>query len=113
MKTTTTDTTMTTTITATTNNKSVGSRYLANYLRSVKQANEPTAVQYEYRLSRFERYIATAYKEERQEQQDQELIIITLDDVVNDLKRRTAMTTRLILTIFCLALLPTLKKRKV
>lgn len=92
MKTTTTDTTMTTTNTATTtttNNKSVGSRYLANYLRSVKQANELTAVQYEYRLSKFEKYVVTASEEEleeRQQQQDQELI--TLDDVINELKNK-------------------------
>ena len=46
--------------------------------------------QYEYRLSRFEKYIAMAYKEERQQrrqqQQNQELII-TLDDVINELKK--------------------------
>src|SRR5829696_10125412 len=73
--------------TTTTDNKSIGSQYLAKYIRNVHQANEATAAQYEYRLSRFERYIATAYKEERQEQQDQELIIITLDDVINELKK--------------------------
>ena len=87
MKTTTTDTTMTTT--TTTNNKSVGSRYLANYLRSVKQANELTAVQYEYRLSKFEKYVVTASEEElqeRQQQQNQELI--TLDHVINELKNK-------------------------
>jgi hypothetical protein len=80
---------MTTTNTATTNNKSVGSRYLANYLRSVKQANEPTAVQYEYRLSKFEKYVVTASEEEPQErhqQQNQELI--TLDHVINELKNK-------------------------
>ena len=46
--------------------------------------------QYEYRLSRFEKYIAMAYKEgqqqRRQQQQNQELII-TLDDVINELKK--------------------------
>ena len=80
---------MTTITTATTNNKSVGSRYLANYLRSVKQANELTAVQYEYRLSKFEKYIVTASEEElqkRQQQQNQELI--TLDHVINELKNK-------------------------
>ena len=80
---------MTTITTATTNNKSVGSRYLVNYLRSVKQANELTAVQYEYRLSKFEKYVVTASEEElqeRQQQQNQELI--TLDHVINELKNK-------------------------
>ena len=72
MNTTTTDTTMTTITTAVSNNKSIGSRYLANYLRSVKQANESTAVQYEYRLSKFEKYIVTASEEEVQERQQQQ-----------------------------------------
>ena len=80
---------MTTITTATTNNKRVGSRYLANYLRSVKQANELTAVQYEYRLSKFEKYVVKASEEElqeRQQQQNQELI--TLDHVINELKNK-------------------------
>ncbi len=89
--TTTTDTTMTTT---TTNNKSIESRYLANYIRNVQQASKGTAAQYEYRLSRFEKYAAMTYKEEQQQerqqqqqqQRDQELII-TLDDVINELKK--------------------------
>jgi hypothetical protein len=49
--------------------KSIGSQYLAKYIRNGQQANEATAAQYEYRLSRFEKYIAMAYKE--QQQQDQ------------------------------------------
>ncbi len=60
-------------MTTTTDNKSIGSKYLAKYIRNVQQANEASAAQYEYRLSRFEKYIAKAYKEEWQEQQDQEL----------------------------------------
>ncbi len=77
-------------MTTTTDNKSIsGSQYLAKYIRNVQQANEATAAQYEYRLSRFEKYIARAYKEQRQQdlqqQQNQELII-TLDDVINELK---------------------------
>ena len=86
-KTTTTATTMTT---ITTNNKSIESRYLANYIRNVQQASKGTAAQYEYRLLKFEKYVMTmSSKEERQErqqQQDQELII-TLDDVINELKK--------------------------
>jgi LDH2 family malate/lactate/ureidoglycolate dehydrogenase len=64
---TTTAATMTTA--TTTDNKSIGSQYLAKYIRNIQQANEATAAQYEYRLSRFEKYIAMAYKE--QQQQDQ------------------------------------------
>lgn len=106
---TTTAATMTTT--TSTDNKSIGSQYLAKYIRNVQQANEATAAQYEYRLSRFEKYIAMAYKE--QQQQNQELIV-TLDHVINELKiTAITATTRLILMISCLALSPTLKKRKI
>jgi integrase len=83
--------TTTNTATTTTNNKSIESRYLVNYIRSVKQANEPTGVQYEYRLSKLEKYVVTASEkeelQERQQQQNQELII-TLDDVINELKSK-------------------------
>ena len=59
------------TTTTTTDNKSIGgSQYLARYIRNVQQANEATAAQYEYRLSRFEKYVAMAYKEEQQQQQN-------------------------------------------
>jgi integrase len=83
-------TTAATMTTTTTDNKRIGSQYLAKYIRNVKQANEATAAQYEYRLSRFEKYIAMAYKEEEREErhhqrQDQELIV-TLDNVINELK---------------------------
>ncbi len=81
-----------TTATTTRDNKSIRrSQYLAKYIKNVQQANEATAAQYEYRLSRFEKYVATTYKEERrqelqqQQQQNQELII-TLDDIINELK---------------------------
>jgi hypothetical protein len=75
-KTTTTATTMTT---ITTNNKSIESRYLANYIRNVQQASKGTAAQYEYRLLKFEKYVVTMASEEeqqqeRQQRQDQELI---------------------------------------
>ena len=82
----TTATAATTMTTTTTDNKSIGSQYLAKYIRNVQQANEATAAQYEYRLSRFEKYIVTAYKEERQERQQQQNQI-TLDDVINELKK--------------------------
>jgi integrase len=85
--TTTTATTMTTN--TTTNNKSIESRYLANYIRNVQQASKGTAAQYEYRLLKFEKYVVSMASEEeqqeRQQRQDQELI--TLDDVINELKK--------------------------
>ena len=62
-------TTMTTT---TTDNKSTGSQYLAKYIRNVQQASEATAAQYEYRLSRFEKYIEMAYKEKQQQKRQQQ-----------------------------------------
>jgi regulator of PEP synthase PpsR (kinase-PPPase family) len=75
--------------TTTTNNESIGSRYLANYIRNVQQANEGTAAQYEYRLSKFEKYVVTASEEERQQerQQQQNQELITLDHLVNELKK--------------------------
>ena len=70
-----------------TNNKSIGSRYLSKYIRNVQQANEGTAAQYECRLSKFEKYIVTASEEEKQQQrQQQNQGLITLDDVINELK---------------------------
>jgi hypothetical protein len=50
-------------------NKSVGSQYLAKYIRNVQQANEGTAAQYEYRLLKFEKYISTTYKKEGERQE--------------------------------------------
>ncbi|MFL6511813.1 MAG: hypothetical protein ACJ70X_02585, partial [Nitrososphaera sp.] len=91
METNTADTTMT--MTTATNNKSIGSRYLAKYTKNVQQANKGTAAQYEYRLSKFEEYIVTASEEEKQQaqrqqqqQQSQELITPTLDDIIDELK---------------------------
>lgn len=81
-----------TTLTTITDNKSIGgSQYLAKYIRNVQQANEGTAAQYEYRLLKFEKYIAITYKKEGerrelpQQQQNQELT--TLDDIINQLKK--------------------------
>lgn len=54
-----------TTMNATTNNKRIGSRYLAKYIRNVQQANKGTASQYEYRLSKFEEYVVTASEVEK------------------------------------------------
>ncbi|MDP8887497.1 MAG: hypothetical protein M3M91_06855 [Thermoproteota archaeon] len=61
----------------TTNNKSIESRYLANYIRNVQQASKGTAAHYEYRLSRFEKYIMTMpSKEEELQQQQQQLLLL-------------------------------------
>jgi integrase len=75
-----------TTMNTITNNKSIGSLYLAKYIRNVQQANKGTAAQYEYRLSKFEEYIVTASEEEKQQRQQQNQEQITLDDVINELK---------------------------
>ncbi|HKG70666.1 MAG TPA: hypothetical protein VKA87_02150 [Nitrososphaeraceae archaeon] len=50
--------TATTTITTTTKTtKRSRSLCLAKYIKTIQQANERTATQYEYRLSKFEKYI--------------------------------------------------------
>ena len=59
---------MTTAIT-TNNQRRIRSPSLAKYIKIVKQANERTAEQYEYRLSKFEKYLVTASEEEGGRQQ--------------------------------------------
>ncbi|MDQ5875264.1 MAG: hypothetical protein M3288_00320 [Thermoproteota archaeon] len=74
-------------MTTTTNNQRIRSPSLAKYIKNVQQANERTAEQYEYRLSKFEKYIiVAAYDEEgRGQQQQQNLEQITaLDQVLTD-----------------------------
>ncbi|MFL6361099.1 MAG: hypothetical protein ACJ72V_17395 [Nitrososphaeraceae archaeon] len=61
--------TTTTTMTTTTNNQRIRSPSLAKYIKNVQQANERTAKQYEYRLCKFEKYLATVFEEEQQHQQ--------------------------------------------
>jgi hypothetical protein len=56
--------------TTTTNNQRIRSPSLAKYIKNVQQANERTAEQYEYRLSKFEKYLVTV-SEEQEQQQDQ------------------------------------------
>jgi hypothetical protein len=58
--------------TTTTNNKSIESRYLANYIKNVQQASKGTAAQYEYRLLKFEKYVVTIASEEEQQQEQQQ-----------------------------------------
>ena len=68
---------MTTTITN--NQGRIRSPSLAKYIKIVKQANERTAEQYEYRLSKFEKYLATVSEEEGgQHQQSSEISSIFL-----------------------------------
>jgi integrase len=75
-------------MTTITNNKRIGSRYLAKYIINVQHANKGTAAQYEYRLSKFEEYVVTASEEEKQQQRQQQTNqeLVTLDDVINELK---------------------------
>jgi Na+-translocating ferredoxin:NAD+ oxidoreductase RNF subunit RnfB len=67
VKTTTTSARSMTTITD--NKGTGGSQYVARCIRNVQQANKATAAQYEYRLTRFEKYVPPAYKEEEQQQE--------------------------------------------
>jgi hypothetical protein len=61
-------------MTTTTNNQRIRSPSLAKYIKNVQQANERTAEQYEYRLSKFEKYLVTVSEEQQQQQQqNQEL----------------------------------------
>jgi len=73
--------------TTTTSNQRIRSPSLAKYIKNVKQANERTAEQYEYRLSKFEKYLVTVSEEEQGQQQQQNLEQTTvLDHVINELK---------------------------
>jgi integrase len=74
---------MTTTIK---NNQRIRSPSLAKYIKNVQQANERTAEQYEYRLSKFEKYLATLSEVEQGQQQQQNQELTVLDYVINELK---------------------------
>ena len=75
---------MTTTIK---NNQRIRSLSLAKYIKNVQQANERTAEQYEYRLSKFEKYLATKSEVEQGQKQHQNQEQTTvLDHVINELK---------------------------
>jgi integrase len=78
---------MTTTIK---NNQRIRSPSLAKYIKNVQQVNERTAEQYEYRLSKFEKYLGTISEVEQgpgqqQHHQNQEQTTV-LDHVINELK---------------------------
>jgi hypothetical protein len=75
------------TTTTTSNQRRIRSPSLAKYIKNVQQANERTAEQYEYRLSKFEKYLVTVYEEQEQQQQHQNLEQTTvLDHIINELK---------------------------
>jgi integrase len=79
---------ITKTATTIANNRTTRSLYLVKYIKNIQQANKKTAIEYQYRLSRFERYILAVF-EQRQEQQNQEpkITIISLDQLIDELKR--------------------------
>jgi hypothetical protein len=81
-------TTSTTTATAATSKRRVRSLYVTKYTKNIQQANERTAEEYEYRLARFEKYIAEASEQEQQQPQNQDprITIIPLDRVIDELK---------------------------
>src|SRR5215211_5579821 len=75
--------------TTTSNRRRTSSLCLAKYIKNIQQANKRTAAEYEYRLSRFEKYILLASQEQQLYQQNQEpkVTITSLDQVVEELKR--------------------------
>jgi hypothetical protein len=75
-------------MTTTKNNQRIRSPSLAKYIKNVQQANERTAEQYEYRLSKFEKYLAATVSEEEQQQQLHQNLELTtvLDHIINELK---------------------------
>jgi integrase len=73
-------------MTTTTNNQRIRSPSLAKYIKNVQQANERTAEQYEYRLSKFEKYLVTVSEEEQGQQHHQNQELTVLDLVINELK---------------------------
>jgi integrase len=80
-----TPTTTTSTATATSKRRVVRSLYVTKYIKNIQQANERTAEEYEYRLSRFEEYISEA-SEQQQQNQNPRITITPLDQVIDELK---------------------------
>src|SRR5215213_5988460 len=76
------------TATTTTSNSRARSLCLAKYIKNIQQANKKTATEYDYRLSRFEKYVVIASEEHQLQQQNQEpkVTIRSLDQVVDELK---------------------------
>src|SRR5215211_617268 len=72
------------------NNRTTTSLCLDKYVKNIQQANKRTAIEYQYRLSRFERYVAAIFEQrhQQQQQQNQELKITsaaTLDQLIDKL----------------------------
>jgi hypothetical protein len=53
------------------NNRTTTSLCLDKYVKNIQQANKRTAIEYQYRLSRFERYVAAKFEQRHQQQQQQ------------------------------------------
>jgi integrase len=87
------------TMTAAATNRKPTSLCLAKYIKNIQQANKRTAVEYEYRLSKFEKYVVVAYQQQQYQQQNQDrkikTIITSLDQVIEELKRSSSNTTDL------------------
>jgi integrase len=86
-------TTATTTITAAATNRKPTSLCLTKYIKNIQQANKRTALEYEYRLSKFEKYIVT-YQQQYEQQQNQDrkrkTMITSLDQVIEELKKSSS-----------------------
>jgi integrase len=66
------------------------SRCLAKYIKTIQQSNERTAREYEYRLSKFEKYIAAvSEKEQQQLGQEQKITMKSLDQIIDELKKNS------------------------
>src|SRR5215211_7966136 len=86
---------MGTTITAaeTQSSRRITSLRLAKYIKGIQQANERTAIQYEYRLSKFERYIITIQQQRQQQDQEPKITATSsLDQVIDELKTDNGKT---------------------
>jgi integrase len=79
-----------TTETTTTSNRRTESLCLTKYIKNIQQGNKRTAVEYQYRLSRFEKYIVVAseeHQELQQQNQKPKVTLTSLDQVVDELKK--------------------------
>jgi integrase len=79
------ETTATTWATATASSRKPRSLCLTKYIKNIKHGNKRTAAEYEYRLSKFEKYLVTVSEEQQQEYQNLEQTTV-LDHVINELK---------------------------
>ena len=81
-----------TTIAITSTNRKPTSLCLIKYIKNIQQANKRTALEYEYRLSKFEKYVV-AYQQQQYQQQNKDRKrkkkTTSLDDVIEELKRRS------------------------